>query len=141
MNTRNFDLEGELRRQASAIRPEVPRDLSRPISAAITAAAAEGGLAGAVRQHWALWGGLGGAVAAALVGAFVFRAPTAQVDPHADAVALAQEVQGMPRRVLASLETSPAGEDPLNEEATALKSSAQSALGFLAYNFLPATSG
>lgn len=162
MNTQDFDLEDALRNQAAAIQPPVPRDLARTISAAITASVAEGprsaadlsapafsrsvggfAFATTVRQHWALWTGVSGAVAAAIVGAFVFRAPASTVDTHADAVALAQEVQGMPQRVLASLSESEgvAQEDPLHEEAAGLKDSAQSALGFLAYNFLPVTNG
>lgn len=141
MNTNDSELEQELRRQAAAIRPATPPDLHRKISAALASSDAS---SRREAPRWAWWAGAGGAVAAILVGLFALKPSSASVDAHTDAAALAQEIQGMHQQVLASLasRSAPAPQaDPLNQEASALADSAHSALGFLAYNFIPATSG
>jgi hypothetical protein len=56
-------------------------------------------------------------------------------------VQLAQSVQALPTRLWTSLKpqaTTLMQNDPLRSEATALYSDARSAVGFLAFNFLPA---
>ncbi|HEX3728540.1 MAG TPA: hypothetical protein VHV47_01960, partial [Opitutaceae bacterium] len=60
---------------------------------------------------------------------------------RADSVQLAQAVQAMPAQVWGQVQPqveAVLAQDPLQQEKDALASGARSALGFLAYNFLPA---
>ncbi|HEY3757769.1 MAG TPA: hypothetical protein VGL42_16565 [Opitutaceae bacterium] len=144
MNTNDSELEPALRRQAAAFRPDTPPDLPRKIRSALAASVAPADYDPPRLPGWVWWSGAGGAIAAVLVGLLAFRTHPVPADPHADAAALAQEIQGMRLTVQASLRShsaaSPQG-DPLHQEATALADSAHSALGFLAYNFLPSARG
>lgn len=148
MNT--DDLENKLRREAAALRLAPARDLAPRICAAVASAAADRAGPGAAHagvlllRSWVGWAAIGGAVAAAIVGALVIRTPAAKVDSQAEAVALTQEMKGMPQRVWTSVEPQAAAvlqQNPLPKEAAALASDARSAAGFLAYNFLPTGNG
>lgn len=146
MNT--DDLVNRLRREAAALRAEPSRDLAPRICAAIAAAdraAPSAGRAGvSAARLWVGWAALGGAAAAAIVGALLMRAPAAKLDSRAEAAALTQEMKVVPQRVWASVAPRAAAvlqQDPLRQEAAAIASDARSAAGFLAYNFLPTSRG
>jgi hypothetical protein len=88
---------------------------------------------------------LAGAAAAAAALLLTLRpaAGPAPANPaeRADSVQLAQAVQAMPAQVWGQVQPqveAVLAQDPLQQEKDALASGARSALGFLAYNFLPA---
>jgi hypothetical protein len=146
MKADDVALENELRRQAAAIRPEAPSGLNARIGFAVASMGKDAPLAARRRglSGTALWwGGIGAAAAAAVALLFALRPAPAQFDSRAEAAALAQEMRGLPWQILSSVQPAAAAlqKEPLHEEATALATDARSALGFLAYNFLPATSG
>lgn len=139
---RNGDqLEDELRRQAAAIRVEMPRGLAERVAGAIGAdrGASLGSRRSRLTGHWGWWAAAG-AAAAAFAAALLLHEPANRIDTHADAAALAHEVQAMPAEIaglVAPRAAQALRQDPLAQETTALAADARSAVNFLAYNFLP----
>ncbi len=133
-------LEDALRRDAKRITPaEAPAGLERRICEAIGRAEPPA----PARRPLLLWAsGLAaaGAAAALLLAHWPAAPGPASAAERADAAELAQAVQAMPAQVWSQVQPrmeAALAQDPLQQEKAALASDARSALGFLAYNFLP----
>jgi hypothetical protein len=138
-------LEGELRRQAQGIKADAPPGMEHRIAAAVRGAAAENGSSQSAPAFWlprlTIAGAFGLALAAAVVAYRRAATPAAgSAALQADSQVLAQAVKTAPRQLWAVVQ--PRAEtvvqaEPLHREAAALQADARSAIGFLAYNFLP----
>jgi hypothetical protein len=144
-------IESRLRRDAQRVEAAAPGGMEQRIRQAI--ARSERVTAGERRAGWAwiltLTGGLG--IAAGLL--LVLRPdglrstrPVLGLGPDERAVSasLAQAVQAIPAQIWKDVQPaaqSALRQEPVQAEVTALYSDARSALGFLAYNFLPGAAG
>jgi len=140
-------LESRLRNDAKRVAAPLPLGLEGRIARAV---ARSGNQPGPARRPWLVWGSVLGAtagMAAALLLALRVNwkesagpALLLGTEDRATSASLAESVQTMPAHLWDAVQPKAQAalqNDPLQKEANALYSDARSALGFLAFNFLP----
>jgi hypothetical protein len=148
------DLESRLRRAAPRESRPLPEGFERRLDRAIADAIREQRpttSAGGSRLGLVLWGSLAGAAAAVAMAFLLLRSPDggpsegppiAEIDPARaldESVAVARTLNNRFWNDVAPTASTLVQENPLQQEIGAVYSEAQSALQFLAMNFLPAS--